>query len=52
MRLPEAKYKLEELDIKPKNYFLVTAHRMLEKEKDWINPFGDGKAAQKIVKEM
>ncbi len=25
------------------------AHRMLEKEKDWINPFGDGKAAQKIV---
>ena len=28
------------------------ARRMLEKEKGWINPFGDGKAAQRIVKEI
>jgi UDP-N-acetylglucosamine 2-epimerase (non-hydrolysing) len=26
------------------------AHRMLEKGKGWLNPFGDGKAAQRIVK--
>ncbi|MFZ3170277.1 MAG: UDP-N-acetylglucosamine 2-epimerase (non-hydrolyzing) [Candidatus Methanoperedens sp.] len=28
------------------------AHRMLEKDKGWINPFGDGRAAQRIVKEI
>jgi UDP-N-acetylglucosamine 2-epimerase (non-hydrolysing) len=28
------------------------AHRMLEKDKGWTNPFGDGKAAQRIVKEI
>jgi UDP-N-acetylglucosamine 2-epimerase (non-hydrolysing) len=28
------------------------AHRMLEKSKGWMNPFGDGKAAQRIVKMM
>ena len=28
------------------------AHRMLEKGKGWINPFGDGRAAQRIVKEI
>ncbi|HMB44847.1 MAG TPA: UDP-N-acetylglucosamine 2-epimerase (non-hydrolyzing) [Candidatus Methanoperedens sp.] len=27
-------------------------HRMLEKDKGWINPFGDGKAAERIVKMM
>lgn len=26
------------------------AHRMFEKGKSWMNPFGDGKAAQRIVK--
>lgn len=25
------------------------SHKMLEKDTDWFNPFGDGKAAQKIV---
>ncbi len=24
------------------------AHKMLEKGKDWMNPFGDGKAAERI----
>lgn len=28
------------------------AHRMLEKGKGWINPFGDGRAAQRIIKEI
>ncbi len=28
------------------------AHRMLKKGKGWMNPFGDGRAAQRIVKEM
>jgi UDP-N-acetylglucosamine 2-epimerase (non-hydrolysing) len=28
------------------------AHRMLEKGKGWVNPFGDGKAAKRIVKIM
>jgi len=33
-------------------FLIECAHRMLEKDKGWINPFGDGKAAQRIVKEI
>ncbi|CAG0995399.1 UDP-N-acetylglucosamine 2-epimerase (non-hydrolysing) [Methanosarcinales archaeon] len=37
--------------VKP-GMMIECAHRMLEKDKGWINPFGDGRAAQRIVKEI